>query len=578
MIADGQIVTGKRLAIQVKFRYLPEAVARQRTMRTNRSRRCRARGRRVGLARARSTRRSASAASGKRRRRRSTACAAAATVSSARATSAPRSTPAESDRRRATRAARAAVSGGSRGARLDPSGAARAPTTRIDNLVEAIGIVEDAEGEYSPTLIEYYRGLGRTYIKAAQYQQAIVTLEQAQHISQRHLGLFNVEQAALLDDITTAYLGLGNTTDAQKMQVERLDNAIRRFGAADPRVIPFRYTLAKYYEQSRLPESAREQYQEVLRAQETRLGGTDAGLLAPLRELVALDLLVAQGADPERRDRLAAVLEQNQNATAVERGLSLALLGDWATVTGDAAPPRDYYAQAWSALRANPEVDVAAYFRKPTMIDFVAPLSSVDRNERSRPYTWAEIVLEFDVSAAGLPSDVRVVTRDPQTTRAAVALQPAHARDAFSPALGRRRARRDDERALDALRAPLRQTRTKKRKRRSSCARSPRQAPSCAAVPCERRRPLATLPRSINCDERRVDPCAGRSVTATVERAVDRSRRVGRGGGRFGHRARRGARPRHLGRALPHGPRRGRAGCPTRSPRTSSRSSARSPR
>ena len=132
----------------------------------------------------------------------------------------------------------------------------------------------DAEGEYSPTLIEYYRGLGRTYIKSAQYQQAIVTLEQAQHISQRHLGLFNVEQAALLDDITTAYLGLGNTVDAQKMQVERLDNAIRRFGAADPRVIPFRYTLAKYYEQSRLPESAREQYQEVLKAQETRLGGT----------------------------------------------------------------------------------------------------------------------------------------------------------------------------------------------------------------------------------------------------------------------------------------------------------------
>jgi hypothetical protein len=31
-----------------------------------------------------------------------------------------------------------------------------------------------------------------------------VSLEQAQHISQRHLGLFNVEQAPLLDDITTA--------------------------------------------------------------------------------------------------------------------------------------------------------------------------------------------------------------------------------------------------------------------------------------------------------------------------------------------------------------------------------------
>ena len=285
----------------------------------------------------------------------------------------------------------------------------------LDNLLEAADIVVKSEGEYSPTLIEYYRALGRTYIKTGQYQQAIVTLEQAQHITQRHLGLFNVEQAALLDDITTAYLGLGNTVDAQKTQVERLDNAIRRFGAADPRVIPFRYTLAKYYERSRLPESAREQYQEVLSAQEGRLGETDAGLLSPLRELVQLDLLVAQGPAPERRDRLAAVLEQSDNATPVERGLTLALLGDWAIVTGDAATAADYYREAWRTLSMNPEVDVAGYFRKPTMIDFVPPLSPVDRNERSKRYTWAEIALEFDVSASGLPSDVRVMTRDQRT-------------------------------------------------------------------------------------------------------------------------------------------------------------------
>jgi len=282
----------------------------------------------------------------------------------------------------------------------------------LDNLSEAVEVVVKAEGEYSPTLIEYYRVLGRTYIKAGQYQQAIVTLEQAQHITQRHLGLFNIEQAGLLDDITTAYLGLGNTVDARETQLERLDNAIRRFGPTDPRVFPFRYTLARYYERSRLPESAREQYHEVLSAQEARLGSTDAGLLAPLRELVQLDLLVAQGTSSEQRDRLAAVLEQSQNATPVDRGLSLALLGDWATVVGDTAAAADYYREAWRALSSQPDIDVVEYFRKPTMIDFVPPLSAVDRGERSKAYTWGEIVLEFDVTAEGLPSDVRVMTRD----------------------------------------------------------------------------------------------------------------------------------------------------------------------
>lgn len=287
----------------------------------------------------------------------------------------------------------------------------------VTNLVEAIDIVETSEGEYSPTLIEYYRGLGRTYIRSGQYPEAIATLEQAQHISQRHFGLFNVEQSPVLDDITTAYLGLGDTIEARNVQVERLDNAVRRFGAGDPRVFPFRYTLGRYYEQSRLPESAREQYVEVLKAQETRLGESDAALLAPLREVVAMDLLVAQATDATQRDRLAALVDGNPGADAIERGLSLAALGDWATVAGDAPAARSYYRQAWDALGAKADADtVRRQFATPVMLDFIAPLSPVDRNERSRPYTWAEIVLEFDVSADGLPSDVRVVTRDASTT------------------------------------------------------------------------------------------------------------------------------------------------------------------
>lgn len=295
-------------------------------------------------------------------------------------------------------------------------GELRQTDAAVENLIEAIDLVEAAEGPYSPTLIDYYRGLGRTYIKGAQYPEAIATLEQAQHISQRNLGLFNVEQAPLLDDITTAYLGLGDTAEAHKVQLERLDNAVRRFGAADPRVIPYRYVLANYYERSRLPESAREQYEEVLKAQESRLGTGDPELLAPLRELVGIDLLITQGADPTNRDRLASVLEQSPNIDPLERGLSLALLGDWATVKRDAATAHDYYRQAWSALGTKEGFDVASHFAKPVMLDFVAPISSVDRAERRRPYTWGQIVLEFDVAADGLPSSVRVVTRDQRVT------------------------------------------------------------------------------------------------------------------------------------------------------------------
>jgi len=277
-------------------------------------------------------------------------------------------------------------------------------------FLEAIDLIMTAEGEYSATLIDVYRGLGRAYIRGSRYPEAITTLEAAQHISQRNLGLFNVEQAPLLDDITTAYLGLGDTTEARRLQLERLDNAVRRFGADDARVIPYRYTLANYYERSRLPMSAREQYEEVLKSQEATLGSDAPALLAPLRQLVKIDLLVAQGETPERRDQLLALLEQNPEADPVERGLSQAILGDWATVTGDPVAARSYYQQAWNTLRLRPDIDVSEYFSKPTMLDFIAPLSAVDRGDKRDPYAWGQVVLDFDVSAEGLPTDVRIIT------------------------------------------------------------------------------------------------------------------------------------------------------------------------
>jgi tetratricopeptide (TPR) repeat protein len=277
------------------------------------------------------------------------------------------------------------------------------------NCLAAIAAAEAAEGEFSLKLLSPYRGLARVYIRAGRYAEAITALQTARELSQRSLGLFNVEQSPLLDDITTAYLGLGDTREAQRAQIERLDNAIKRFGATDQRVIPFRYHLAEYYERSRLPLSARDQYTDVLKTQESQLGSSHPALLAPLRQLVHLDLLTDQTQHGEARAQLASVLEQNPSTDPVERGLALATLGDWAVVAGDTKAARAYYQQAWTALSQKTDFDVAGAFAKPEMIDFVAPLSSVDRGERSKPYAWAEIEFKLEVDADGLPRNVRVV-------------------------------------------------------------------------------------------------------------------------------------------------------------------------
>ncbi|HUO68925.1 MAG TPA: tetratricopeptide repeat protein [Gammaproteobacteria bacterium] len=277
------------------------------------------------------------------------------------------------------------------------------------SYLAAIAAVEAAGGEFSLDLLSPYRGLARSYIRGGRYPEAITTLQTAREVSQRNLGLFNVEQSPLLDDLTTAYLGLGDTREAQRLQIELVDNAIKRYGETDQRVIPFRYHLADYYERSRLPDSAREQYTAVLKTQESLLGPSHPALLAPLRELVHLDLLTDQTAHPEAHARLVSVLEQNPDTDPVERGLALATLGDWAIVAGDTDAARAYYQQAWAALSKKTDFDVAGVFAKPEMIDFVAPLNSVDRGEKRKPYAWAEIEFQLDVAADGSPSNVHVV-------------------------------------------------------------------------------------------------------------------------------------------------------------------------
>jgi hypothetical protein len=104
-----------------------------------------------------------------------------------------------------------------------------------------------------------------------------------------------------------------------------------------------------------------------------------------------------------------SILAANPAIDTVERGLSLAILGDWATVAGDPLTARSYYRQAWDALSAKPDIDAAAFFAEPVMLDFIAPLSAVDRGARSRPYSWGSIVFEFDVSAEGRPLNVETV-------------------------------------------------------------------------------------------------------------------------------------------------------------------------
>jgi tetratricopeptide (TPR) repeat protein len=279
------------------------------------------------------------------------------------------------------------------------------------NYLRAIEILVVADGEYSPTLIGPYQALGRTYINARRFPEAITVLEQAQHISQRTAGLFNVEQSGIIDDMTAAQLGAGNTLEARNLQLQRLDNAVRQFGSEDPRIIPFHSHLGDYFNESRLRASAREQYEKILAIQYAQFGADDPRVLPTLRRLVEVDLLL--GRETETKERLAALIENTADAPALERALALAALGDCAAVEENVELAGQYYLEAYFAMERESRSEADRLFAEPEMINFIPPLSPVDRGARSRPYLWGSIELEFDLSADGRASNVRTVEANP---------------------------------------------------------------------------------------------------------------------------------------------------------------------
>ena len=263
---------------------------------------------------------------------------------------------------------------------------------------ETIETIGEQEGEMSAALILPLRLLGRSYIGARMFPQAIAVLEQAQDISRRNTGLFNVEQAGLIDDMTTAYLATGDTVTAQSLQVERLEIAQRRFGAEDPQVIPFHNSLADYYERSRLRSSAREQYEAVLGILQSSDGSAGAEL-EPLRNIARIDLMSGEG-HTEALERIESILATEADISPLERGLSLAVLGDARILEDDPEGAQGYYSQAYALLDQH-DANALAHFAEPAMVRFVPPLSAVDRGLRSGPYAWGTIVIEFDVGEDG---------------------------------------------------------------------------------------------------------------------------------------------------------------------------------
>lgn len=278
------------------------------------------------------------------------------------------------------------------------------------SYLRAIEILEDQKSPFSPALIGPYHALGRMYNEARRFDEALVALEHARWISRRSHGLFNPEQSALIDDMTAAHVETGNMEEADRLQKERLENAVRRFGPDAPELVGFYEHLGDYYVRTGSPSYGRAELRKALEISDARFGDASTESLRLLRQLTALQLRL--GHRTGSRDRLLAAIDKATDAGPKELGLGWAVLGDWALVEGDQAAASRYYLKAYRALEKSGEVDGDDFFAAPVMLDFAAPLDFYAPQERGQ-WSWGEMELAFDVSSSGEASGVRMVSVEP---------------------------------------------------------------------------------------------------------------------------------------------------------------------
>jgi len=278
------------------------------------------------------------------------------------------------------------------------------------SYLDGIDLLTSADGEFAPALIPAYRGLATVFTRRGDYAEAVTVLEEARHVSHRNFGLFNLDQAELLDDLSEVYEEAGDTRQAQAMQREILDVALRHFGAEDPGVVPYYYRLADYYDLSRMRGLAREQYEEALEILRMDPQTDPADLLRPLRELVRIDTLLGERSSARRE--LIDALGAAADAPAIERAEAMATLGDAALAARQDQEAQGYYGDAYAALGSGAAAD--AFFASPRLINFVPPPGPVDWGRpRDRAYAWGSITVRFALSAQGRAERIEVVNSDP---------------------------------------------------------------------------------------------------------------------------------------------------------------------
>lgn len=308
-----------------------------------------------------------------------------------------------------------------------------------ENFQAAVAAIEASKDRLAKELIVPLRGLGRTHLEARRPDAAAEDYERALHVSQVNDGPQNLEQIALLNELSEAYFQLGDFKQADALQRYTVGLYKRRFSADDDkRMLPALYQRAHWLVRMNQPIGAQVVYGQIVRIVE-KSDGRDSLELLPALIGGAHTFIYSAESDSkqqgERRLRRAiSIVKKSETATLENHGDAEIALGDFYNLIGERTSARRAYRRAWDVLDTGELENMAALderFGEPKplsrqdVVEDPGPVGTVadfaDTYDDGTNLGYVSVV--FDVNARGRVENQRIIESEPPRFRDAEALR-----------------------------------------------------------------------------------------------------------------------------------------------------------
>jgi len=307
---------------------------------------------------------------------------------------------------------------------------AEAYTSAIQNYQMAIKTIQSARDRLDPSLVTPFLGLSRCLAAAGEYGKAIHNYRQTVHVHQVNNGLYGVQTAELIAELSEAYYAAGDFDQANTMQDRYVAIMQRKFPGDNLARLPSMYSRADMLARTGHFLRSYKGYRRIIALVENA-DGTDSLKLVPV--LVASANLLAGSPIVDGEDgtekatrylrRAVAIADSSDSANDLDKANVHITMGDFLSQTSAnrRAVVRSYK-RGWQYLDKNPALH--AYrdemFNNPVLLTSLpagAPATMRDLLEKASDPTRdmnGRIVVAYDVDEGGRSDNLRVIESVPQ--------------------------------------------------------------------------------------------------------------------------------------------------------------------